>query len=205
MSEVVRSFELARKVVNKEVVKEPDENGVMREVLAYPNAQLPEYQTLNSAGADFFCAEEVVIPSIWSAVAYTLVATAKGFISNWISQASEYDEGSVSKVFSPTMVHTGIKSNMGQNEVLKLFNRSSNPKNLGLVIANGVGIVDADYYNCCKNDGEILFAFYNFKPWSVTINVGDRVGQGVFETYLRPTIGLRVKDAIRTGGHGSTN
>lgn len=57
----MRSFEFARKMENKHPVV--DENG--KEVLAYPNCQLPEYQTLHSAGADFFAAEDVIVPSIW--------------------------------------------------------------------------------------------------------------------------------------------
>ena len=94
---------------------------------------------------------------------------------------------------------------MEEDEVLDLFNRSSNPKKIGLVLANGVGVVDADYYNNTDNDGEIMFAFYNFKPWNVTIKVGDRIGQGVFSKFYRPTVGLRVKDVERVGGIGSTD
>ena len=50
-----------------------------------------------------------------------------------------------------------------------------------------------------------MFAFYNFMPFDVTIKVGDRIGQGVFKKFLRPEVGLKVKEADRTGGHGSTN
>lgn len=72
----------------------------------------------------------------------------------------------------PTLVHTGIKANMEKDEALMLYNRSSNPKKLGLVLANGVGVVDADYYNSDDNDGEIMFAFYNFMPWDISIKAG---------------------------------
>ena len=41
----MRSFEFARKRVNGEVVQEPDERGVVGEVKAFPDAQIPEYQT----------------------------------------------------------------------------------------------------------------------------------------------------------------
>lgn len=40
-------------------------------------------------------------------------------------------------------VKTGVKADMYKNEMLVLANRSSNPKKKGLVLANGVGIVDA--------------------------------------------------------------
>lgn len=40
-------------------------------------------------------------------------------------------------------VKTGIKAAFPEGEMLMLCNRSSNPKKKGLVLANGVGIVDA--------------------------------------------------------------
>lgn len=201
----MRSFEFARKRVNGEVVQEPDEKGVVGEVKAFPDAQIPEYQTKNSAGADFFCAEEVVIPSIWKGVAHILASNVKGFISNWVSEDNTHTHDKDDSFLKPVLVHTGIKANMEDDEVLELYNRSSNPKKLGLILANSVGVVDADYYNNPDNDGEIMFAFFNFKPWDVTLKVGDRIGQGVFKKVLRPTVGLRVKDAKREGGFGSTN
>lgn len=186
----MRDFDFAMKMDNGSVVIGTDGE----EVKAYPDAQLPEYQTKNSAGADFFCAEEVTIPSIWTSVFGVLGEVVKG---NGLKNVED--------TFKPTLVHTGIKAHMEEDEVLELYNRSSNPKKLGLILANSVGIVDADYADNPDNDGEIMFAYFNFKPWAVTLKVGDRVGQGVFKKVLRPTKGLRVKDAERQGGFGSTN
>ena len=156
---------------------------------AYTEAQLPEYATEHSAGADFFCAEEVVIPSLWKQL-FCLKANLNS---------------DNKKLFQPTLVHTGIKASMETDEVLELYNRSSNPKKLGLVLANSVGVVDADYYSNPDNDGEIMFAFYNFMPFDVTLKVGDKVGQGVFKKFLRPTEGLNIKSVKREGGFGSTD
>ena len=197
----MRSFEFARKCVDGEVLQESE-----GEVKAFPDAQIPEYQTRYSAGADFFCAEEVVIPSIWKGVAHILSSSLKGFITNWMSDDNSYLQDKENDVFlKPVAVHTGIKACMEDDEVLELYNRSSNPKKLGLILANSVGVVDKDYYNNKDNDGEIMFLFFNFKPWDVTLKVGDRIGQGVFKKVLRPTEGLRVKDDERQGGFGSTN
>ena len=107
------------------------------------------------------------------------------------------------KGFAPTLVHTGIKASMLEDEELVLRNRSSNPKR-GLILANGVGTIDADYYNNLSNDGEIMFAFFNISPRTVVIELGQSIGQGVFSKFLRPEIGLNVMDNTRQGGFGST-
>ena len=82
-----------------------------------------------------------------------------------------------------------------------LLNRSGSPRK-GLVLANGVGLVDADYYGCKANDGEVMFAFYNVLPYDVVIKAGDRIGQGVIINYIRAE-GSRV-GGERTGGFNST-
>ena len=41
----------------------------------------------------------------------------------------------------PIFVPTGIKAYMDDDEVLFLYNRSSNPKKKGLVLANSVGVI----------------------------------------------------------------
>lgn len=52
-------------------------------------------------------------------------------------------EDTVCKAHSITLVKSGVKAYFPDNEVLLLFNRSSNPKKKGLIIPNGVGVVDA--------------------------------------------------------------
>jgi len=190
----MRGFYFARKMEDGKLVIENGE-----EVMAYPEAQLPEYQTRHSAGADFFCAEDVVIPSIWSHLIACLLTKGSAVIPN--PPAKE----NAKKLFHPTLVHTGVKARMYADEALFLYNRSSGPKKKGLVLANSVGVVDADYADNSDDDGEIRFAFYNFFPWTVTLKVGDRIGQGVFQKYLRPEEGLRVKDVERVSGFGSTD
>ena len=101
------------------------------------------------------------------------------------------------------LVKTGIKSLFPDNFVLKLYNRSSNPKKKGVMLANSVGIVDADYYNNPDNDGEIGFMFYNFTDSVVVFEAGDKLGQGIFEKYYTVD---NEKEIIkeRTSGWGST-
>ena len=85
---------------------------------------------------------------------------------------------------NPTLIPTGIKAYMEDDEVLYLYNRSSNPKKKGLVLANSVGVVDKDYYGNPDNDGHIMFAFYNIKDEDITIHKGEAIGQGIFQKYL---------------------
>ena len=101
------------------------------------------------------------------------------------------------------LVKTGIKAKFPDDYTLKLYNRSSNPKKKGVFLANGVGVVDADYYGNPDNDGEIGFMFYNFTDNTTTFEAGDKLGQGIFERYFTTTN----EDEITTergGGWGST-
>ena len=104
---------------------------------------------------------------------------------------------------APTLVKTGLKSYMGEGEYLMLCNRSSNPKKKGLVLANSVGIVDADYYENPDNDGHIMFAFYNIKEEDIEIKKGDAIGQGIFQKYF--VVDNDNAEGERLGGFGSTN
>ena len=110
---------------------------------------------------------------------------------------------SFKKGMNPTLIPTGIKAYMGDDEVLYLYNRSSNPKKKGLILANSVGVVDKDYYGNPDNDGHIMFAFFNIKDEDITIKKGEAIGQGVFAKYLVTDDDVAGGD--RTGGFGSTD
>ena len=110
---------------------------------------------------------------------------------------------SFKKGMKPTLVKTGIKSYMQENEYLMLANRSSNPGKKGLILANSVGIIDKDYYGNPDNDGHIMFAFYNIKDEDVEIKKGDCIGQAIFMPFLMADNDVAV--GTRTGGFGSTN
>ena len=103
----------------------------------------------------------------------------------------------------PTLIPTGLKAYMQDDEMLCLYNRSSNPKKKGLVLANSVGIVDKDYYGNADNDGHIVYAMWNFKDEDVKIEKGERIGQAIFQKYL--IADNDSADSVRTGGFGSTD
>lgn len=139
------------------------------------NINLPQRQTLHAAGYDFEAAEDVIIPSIWKGLIDYLM---EGFRT--IFRTPRFPELKI----EPTLVPTGIKAYFPKDEVLYLYNRSSNPISRGLVLANSVGVIDADYYNNRKNEGHIMFMFYNFSPFDIHIKKGERIGQGVFSKIL---------------------
>ena len=103
----------------------------------------------------------------------------------------------------PTLVHTGLKAYCQDDEWYMLANRSSHPGKKKLVLANGIGIIDADYYGNPDNDGEFMFAYYNIGTEPLEIKKGDIIGQVVFQKFL-----ITDDDNAtgkRTGGFGSTD
>ena len=98
---------------------------------------------------------------------------------------------------------TGVKAYMMDDEVLKLYPRSSLPKRYHLTIPNNVGIIDKDYYGNPDNDGAIFVSLHNFGNEVVTIKKGERVAQGIFVKYLISPDETPVLNT-RNGGFGST-
>ena len=110
---------------------------------------------------------------------------------------------SFKKGMKPTLIKTGIKAYMQDDEVLILANRSSNPGKKGLILANSIGVIDKDYYGNEDNDGHIMFAFFNVKDEDIEIKKGDCIGQGIFQKYLVADDDVAAGE--RTGGFGSTS
>ncbi len=149
---------------------------------------LPKRETKNAAGYDFEAVEDTLVPSMWKVMV--------GNIGKFFKGEDDYI------ALQPTLVKTGVKAYMETDEGLFLYNRSGNPLKKGLILANGVGVVDSDYYNNPKNDGHIMFAFWNWFPFNVEIKKGDRIGQGVFQKFLKANSDSAAGE--REGGFGST-
>ena len=102
----------------------------------------------------------------------------------------------------PTLIPTGLKAYCQEDEFYMLVNRSSGPKK-GFIMANSIGIIDADYYGNETNDGHFYFQYYNFKDEDLVIKKGDVIGQVIFQKYL--TVDNDSAEGVRTGGFGSTS
>jgi dUTP pyrophosphatase len=74
------------------------------------------------------------------------------------------------------LVPTGLVVEVPAGMFLAIFARSSTPLKRGLMIANGVGVVDPDYSG---PDDEVKIAVLNFKASAVIVGRGDRIAQGI--------------------------
>lgn len=159
---------------------------------------LPTRQTKQAAGYDFYAREDFVLKSVWR---YNFIRLFR-LIKNE-HPLTESDFKRASKTLKPQLVPTGVKAYMQPDEMLVLANRSSNPLKRGLILPNGIGIVDADYYNNDDNEGEIFFQLVNLSPKDMIIRKGERIGQGIFMPFLKADNDSAL-DKVRKSGFGST-
>jgi dUTP pyrophosphatase len=103
-----------------------------------------------------------------------------------------------------TILWTNVKAYMQDDEVLKLFPRSSLGVKKGLMLSNTVGIIDSSYYDNPGNEGNIGLPLLNTSGVTIEIKRGERIVQGVFEKYLTSDNGNPEDDVIREGGFGSS-
>ena len=100
------------------------------------------------------------------------------------------------------LVPTGLVIEVPSGMFLGIFARSSTPLRRGLMVANGVGVVDADY---CGATDEVKIAVLNFTAAPVTVKAGDRIAQGILLPVTRvewDETAAPERDA--RGGFGST-
>jgi dUTP pyrophosphatase len=100
------------------------------------------------------------------------------------------------------LVPTGLVIKVPDGTFLGIFARSSTPVKRGLMVANGVGVIDSDY---CGATDEVKIAVMNFTDGPVTVKAGDRIAQGIFLTAPRVEWmeTAAVTDGVR-GGFGSS-
>jgi dUTP pyrophosphatase len=161
---------------------------------------LPVRATAHSAGYDFEVAQDIIIPSMRGMM--------KEFENGYIATKVPYpytDMKMLTKItgFKPTLIPTGIKCQLDEGKYLEISVRSSTPLNSWIILANGVGIIDGDYYNNPDNEGEIFFQVINLSPADIVLNAGDKIGQGIIKSYDK----IEGDNVIaeRTGGLGSTS
>lgn len=160
---------------------------------------LPVRKTAKSAGYDFEVAEDIVIPSYHKLI-YDLADYANTSGVRSLEEISAITKQTKAK---PTLVPTGIKCEIPDGFYLELSPRSSCPLKHWLILANSVGIIDADYYNNPDNEGHIYFQFINLSPFDIQLHKGDAIGQGILKKYY--VTDDDAADGFRAGGFGSTD
>ena len=75
------------------------------------------------------------------------------------------------------LVPTGLIVCIPEDCMLILAARSSLPIKKGLMMPNGIGIIDQDY---CGPEDELKLQIYNFTDEPIQVKKGDRLCQGVF-------------------------
>lgn len=104
------------------------------------------------------------------------------------------------------VVPTGIKvcmSGVHCNTFLGILPRSSVGFKYKVILANTMGIIDADYYNNQQNEGHIFIKLVNDGDKTFTLEKGKGYAQGIFIPYC-----ITDDDSAfgeRIGGVGSTD
>ncbi|GLB47184.1 dUTP diphosphatase [Philodulcilactobacillus myokoensis] len=160
--------------------------------------QLPNRSTEHSAGYDLHSAVDFTIPSIWKVNFLKVLWAIKHEKSVSYEKANQ-----AKKILKPFLIPTGVKAYMQPNEVLIIANRSSSPLKRSLILPNGIGVVDADYYNNDSNEGELLIQILNVGISDYHVKKGDRLAQGIFMPYLITDDDLN-SGKKRSGGFGSS-
>ena len=159
---------------------------------------MPVRKTAHSAGYDFEAVKDILIEPYQHLS--SIIMNSSAYEPKTLSEISNITKLNMAK---PTLVSTGMKCKLADNEYLELSIRSSSPLKYWLILANGVGIIDADYYNNSDNEGEIFFQIINLSPFPIIIQKGEIIGQGIIKEYK-----LTEDDCatgLREGGFGSTN
>ena len=99
------------------------------------------------------------------------------------------------------LVPTGLVIEVPPGMFLGIFARSSTPLKRGLMVANGVGVIDPDY---CGPTDEVKIAVMNFTDDPVTVKAGDRIAQGILLDAPRVEWVEAETAEISRGGFGSS-
>src|SRR5207248_6847327 len=99
------------------------------------------------------------------------------------------------------LIPSNVIVRIPQGYMLMLTLRSSTPLRKGLLIPNGLGIIDQDY---CGEGDELKVQVLNFREEAVLVKRGERIAQGIFVPIQRVTWTEVEEMGKGRGGFGST-
>ncbi len=121
------------------------------------------------------------------------------------SLAAAFDLTVIEETVVPPLIQTNLRTGLGfgipEDHVLHIFSRSSTFKKFGVIMANGVGIIDADYSGPTD---EVHIAVINPGPEPITIGAGMRVAQAMIIPRPRVTFIEGPAGNVDRGAFGST-
>jgi len=100
------------------------------------------------------------------------------------------------------LVRTGLVIEVPSGHFLAIFARSSTPLKRGLMVSNGVGVIDPDYSGPTD---EVMIQVLNVTSGDVRVTRGDRLAQGII--LPAPRVAWDEVEEIRAvtrGGFGAT-
>lgn len=105
--------------------------------------------------------------------------------------------------FKPVLIPANLVIKTPPGYFLMIASRSSTPLKKGLMVANGIGVVDEDY---CGDDDEIKVQVLNFTDTDVTVEKGERIAQALLVKISKADEFVEVEkmDEKSRGGFGST-
>ena len=165
--------------------------------------EIPVRATAKSAGYDLSAAEDFIIPPYEDQMECMIEGwltrpPVKGFVFD-LKNMADYTKDRCAR---PSLIPTGLKCKLADNEYLKLVSRSSFPLKHWIICANSEGIIDADYYNNPDNEGHIYFQVINLTPVPIKIYKGEKICQAIIQEY-KVTEDDNAS-GVRAGGFGST-
>ena len=99
----------------------------------------------------------------------------------------------------------GWKVYMQPNEMFLIVPRSGMGFKYYSRLANTIGVIDSDYYNNKKNEGECWIKLRNEGTKTLHIEKGDGIAQGIFIEYLLSDGDSLDEGDVREGGFGHTD
>ena len=186
--------------------------------LLRPNAKIPEYATDGAAAADLCAAldEPVVLNPSERRLIPTGIAIAPNDTINGSRDVDDSSRGTVDSSHDTVDSSRGtvdssrdtvdssrgtVDSASGASFAAIICARSGLASRRGLALANGIGVVDADYR------GEIMVSMINLGNEPVTIEPGERIAQLMFVPILHAEFiqsEVLPETARQAGGFGST-
>lgn len=100
------------------------------------------------------------------------------------------------------LIFTNVKAYCNSDEGFILASTSGLGKK-GIILANGIGIIESDYADNESNDGNIGFMLHNIGKEPYQVKTGEKVGQIFFFKFLTVDDEEEITTK-RTGGFGST-